>query len=312
MENKKTEKKRIFSKLTVCVAALALVSCAFVGGTFARYTTSGESASSGPSIADWYIDVADGSGSADGTFTISPSGVGYDSDNRVNTADEGGAILTFVNRGEVDADVTITQGNTMVVYQKVLQYNTDGTLKVDQNGKPLWSEVRLEAGETYTDNDGHKFTWRVGEDTSNITMNPKFEEPKRADYDSDAAYDAACDEVDDLLAAWQFSAGPYLYATGSNESNSIIKPGTISVPESGTGNEENISVTQSGNKWTFTLAPGQEISVMIGKTTWTSDFGTTSDQGVAADLLDTWIGENISKMGYSFTWTAEQSSTLPE
>ena len=57
MENKKTEKKRIFSKLTVCVAALALVSCAFVGGTFARYTTGESTANGGANIADWYIDV---------------------------------------------------------------------------------------------------------------------------------------------------------------------------------------------------------------------------------------------------------------
>ena len=39
MENNKTEKNGIVARLTVCAAALAIVSCAFVGGTFARYST---------------------------------------------------------------------------------------------------------------------------------------------------------------------------------------------------------------------------------------------------------------------------------
>lgn len=52
MTSQKTEKKRISSKIFVALAALTLVSCCFLGTTFARYTTGTTSGSAGADIAD--------------------------------------------------------------------------------------------------------------------------------------------------------------------------------------------------------------------------------------------------------------------
>ena len=280
MENKKTEKKRIFSKLTVCVAALALVSCAFVGGTFARYTNSGEVDNGGANVADWYIDVQDGSGTEDVVFTISPDDTKYGSTDRVNTANNGGVILTFVNRGEVDATIKVTKGDSLVVYGK----------KWDDT-QSKWTEYELTDGYEGTDMAGNKFQWDATNMKPLLTLG------------ADNTYTASTEWSNVSLNA---ASGNSMLTLGTVEFNTVNKD------EAGAGQ---IVVDGEGTQddpWTVTLAPGEEISVTMGVTTWKSDFGTTSDQGVAADTRDTWVGQNISRIGYSFEWTAEQASKLPE
>lgn len=122
MENKKTEKKRIFSKLTVCVAALALVSCAFVGGTFARYTSGEYVTPGGVNIADWNVEIID---EGIDIFEMAPnkaeySGKGYDAAKvRSYTVSEGGQILQIINHGQVAATVTIkVKADSMVMEDK--------------------------------------------------------------------------------------------------------------------------------------------------------------------------------------------------
>ena len=122
MENKKTEKKRIFSKLTVCVAALALVSCAFVGGTFARYTSGEYVTPGGVNIADWNVEIID---EGIDIFEMAPNheeyaGTGYDAAKvRSYTVSEGGQILKIINHGQVAATVTIkVKDDSMVMESK--------------------------------------------------------------------------------------------------------------------------------------------------------------------------------------------------
>lgn len=122
MENKKTEKKRIFSKLTVCVAALALVSCAFVGGTFARYTSGEYVTPGGVNIADWNVEIID---EGIDIFEMAPNyeeygGTGYNAASvRSYTVSAGGQILKIVNHGQVPAKVTIkVKDDSMVMESK--------------------------------------------------------------------------------------------------------------------------------------------------------------------------------------------------
>lgn len=136
MENKKTEKKRIFSKLTVCVAALALVSCAFVGGTFARYTTGKQSAAGGATIADWnvYSDPA-----ISQQFVISPNSDKFNGGEGQNTIDidqdaskirsytvsEGGTVLKITNGStNISARVVIT----LPTADPMVMMNKDGEI----------------------------------------------------------------------------------------------------------------------------------------------------------------------------------------
>ena len=70
-------------------------------------------------------------------------------------------------------------------------------------------------------------------------------------------------------------------------------------------------------KFTFTLQPGQAVEVTMEPTSWKTDFDGDievggQDTGVwEGDLRDTWIGENIARVGYGFSWTAVQASTAP-
>lgn len=285
MENKKTEKKRIFSKLTVCVAALALVSCAFVGGTFARYTTGQTEANGGANIADWYIDVMDGSDSTDVVFTISPNNVKYNSTVRKNVLTKGGTSLALVNRGEVAADVTITTTNTVVVIPKALDENGDLVEGIYNTAGELVTG-KLESDVQYVDRAGNTFTWTV----TGTSMKPVF-----------TAKGASVDQNDynDLVAAWE-SVSLYDGTSG------IIQIGALTVSEyTADGSPE--TPPESG---IYTLNTTDRLEVTIGSTTWTSDFESDTEKGKYGDIRDTWIGENIAKVGYTISWSAVQSSVF--
>lgn len=284
MENKKTEKKRIFSKLTVCVAALALVSCAFVGGTFARYTTGETTANGGANIADWYIDVEDGSGANDNVFTISPyylaweDGAGEQAAPRKNVITGSQTSLKVTNKGEVSADVVLTLSDNIVVINKVI--NESGALV---------EGVKLEAGKSYTDRAGNEYTW-----TGNATdgFYPDFKAKGEGVLDKD---------FNALKTAW---AEMKLY---KSDDSGIIAIGDLDVEAYTSEGNAVDSVTQAG-KHIFTLGTDAYVVVTVGGATWTSDTATAED-GDNGDIRDTWIGENIAKVGYTLTWSAVQSST---
>ena len=293
MENKKTEKKRIFSKLTVCVAALALVSCAFVGGTFARYTTGQTTANGGANIADWYIDVVDGSGANDKVFTISPyhiaweDGKGEEKAPRVNELEDGGMSLMIINKGEVSADVKITVGSEIVVINKT----------INEKGE-LVEGVKLEAGKSYTDRAGNTYTWTKDTDGA---LHPVF---------TAKGANVSQDDFNALQAAWNEMA---LYEAVETVTG-IITIGELDVAaytENGEMVTDNPAAGDDPANSTFTLSKGDSVKVTISSATWTSDTSSAED-GDNGDIRDTWIGENIAKVGYSITWEAEQSSTYQE
>lgn len=108
-----TQRKSIGAKLFIALIALTLISCCFLGSTFARYTSGGNgSASTG--VAEWNIAGSFEAGTADSdSITVhfdglTPSKAGYqEGTNRTNST---GKILiaTIANNGEVDAEITLT------------------------------------------------------------------------------------------------------------------------------------------------------------------------------------------------------------
>lgn len=113
-----TKRKSIVSKILLAIVALTLISCCFLGSTFARYT-SGGTGSAGTSVAKWDVGF-DTEGQTEITETkLSPSmsalgeGTLDGSGNRINTT---GKILvaTLTNSGDVDASVTITVGDETI------------------------------------------------------------------------------------------------------------------------------------------------------------------------------------------------------
>lgn len=109
-----TKRKSIVSKILLAIVALTLISCCFLGSTFARYT-SGGTGSAGTSVAKWDVGF-DTEGQTEITETkLSPSMGEYKGadDKRTNST---GKILvaTITNSGDVDASVTITVGDETI------------------------------------------------------------------------------------------------------------------------------------------------------------------------------------------------------
>ena len=234
MENKKLEKKSVLKKLTIGIAAMALISCAFVGGTFARYTTGEKEIPGGVNVADWKIEVIE---DAADIFEFTPNMKAYTDQVRTKTVSEGGKILEIKNSGKVAATVTI-------------KVDTSSYVMEDKEGNPAqFPEYSVVNGEA------------VNAEWENVTVSNIF-------------------TISALTVQYSGSTSA---ATGETQ-------GTVTT-------------------YTITLKAGESVIVSVGKVVWTSDL--TGEDGTYGDLRDTWIGENISQIGYKMTWSAVQAEELP-
>ena len=110
-----TKKRGIGKTLFIALVALTLISCCFLGSTFARYTSGGDgSATTG--VAKW--DVSFGDGSTEVEFTaLSPSHTGWSEGAKdVANASERVLVATITNKGDVGAQVTIDIAATTITY----------------------------------------------------------------------------------------------------------------------------------------------------------------------------------------------------
>lgn len=137
-----TKKRGIFSKLFFSVVMLTLISCCFLGSTFARYT-SGGSGTGTLEVAKW--DVKNTKGSLNVTFDkLSPSMEDYNTANgdyaagTPRTHSTGKVLVaTIENKGDVDALVTFTFGTETLTCGAA--YGTQGVAK---DGIPTKDEVK--------------------------------------------------------------------------------------------------------------------------------------------------------------------------
>ena len=113
----KSDKKRILTRVLIVIAALTLLSCCFLGSTFARYVTS-ESGSAQVGVAKWDIDVevpaASGGTSAVtvNTSKLSPDMADYQSGKtRSNTSDKF-LVAIVTNNSDVKATITVSAGTS--------------------------------------------------------------------------------------------------------------------------------------------------------------------------------------------------------
>lgn len=236
MENKKLEKKSVLKKLTIGIAAMALISCAFVGGTFARYTTGEKEIPGGVNVADWKIEVIE---DAADIFEFTPNMDAYatESGPRSKTVTEGGKILEIKNSGKVAATVTI-------------KVDTASYVMEDKEGNPA-----------------------------------QF--PQYSVVDGEA-----------VNAAWQ-----------NVSVDDIFTIHDLTVQYSGSTSVETEEPVGSVTTYEITLQAGESVIVSIGEVVWTSDL--SGENGAYGDLRDTWIGENISQIGYKMTWSAVQAEEIP-
>ena len=152
-----TKKKGIASKLFLLVVLLTLISCCFLGSTFARYIST-ESGNATMQVAKWDISTGD----ADMTIEfgkLSPSKDEYDSTARTHSTGKT-VVATITNNGEVDALVTLTLG------AKTISCSTSyGTSGVAADEVPTEAEVKevFTVKLYYTVGDGSEQTLTAGD-----------------------------------------------------------------------------------------------------------------------------------------------------
>lgn len=148
-----TQKKRIASKLFLLVLVMTLISCCFLGSTFARYT-SGASGTGTLSVAKWNIVFDDAAGtdtSLDVTFDkLSPSKEAYTGTKRTHSTAVV-PVATIKNTGDVDALVTLEVAATPTLTCGAAY----GTGVTTGNGAPTEEECKkVFTIALYSDEDG--------------------------------------------------------------------------------------------------------------------------------------------------------------
>lgn len=118
------QKTRIASKLFAALVVLTLISCCFLGTTFARYTT-GDSGVAKVEVAKWNVSIT-GAGVQDGGVTFNNAVLSPDNRSYEEAQEETGntervhstaivEVATIRNNSEVSADVKFTP-DTSVTY----------------------------------------------------------------------------------------------------------------------------------------------------------------------------------------------------
>ena len=220
------KKKSIFSKLFVALVALTLISCCFLGSTFARYTSDG-TGTANADVANWKITI-DGTGVDSEAILVNglkPAAGAYVDTPRKNQM-AAVNVATITNTGEVDAIVTFTLDN-MVVYG----LNADGV----------------------TASDTKVSDWGI--------------------YSESA--------VKDL-----FQVDLYYTTTAEFTDQQAIT---------------------SGRSIDAALETGSSYYIWVQVTWNTDDRNSATDDGRAADALDTWVGQNVGALGWDLTYTAVQA-----
>ena len=244
-----TKRKSIVSKVLLAIVALTLISCCFLGSTFARYT-SGNTGSATTTVSAWDISLtADGASSTDFDIEItglSPSMAEYDDADAEPTDRTNATARTLIavisNNGDVGAKITLPDADTLSA-----TITTDGT--------------SYGAGLSYGDQE---------------------EAPSEGEV------------------ARLFSVDFYYYE------------GTTSTPDSA-------NPVESGTNITLDAKDSNSI-YLYAEVTWTSQdsyyYGVTSSNHAAAewyaDALDTWAGEHVTTVAYSYTVTAVQNTEVPQ
>lgn len=137
------QKNRAVSRMFFLILMLTLISCCFLGSTFARYVTEGE-ASAKFDVASWKISHTQEEGVTVAEFgNLSPSKEGYKATTPVEDATNSTAkvlVATITNAGDVDALVSLSSA-----------FDTDAIKKVEGAAEdPTYNEAAIKGLFTIT------------------------------------------------------------------------------------------------------------------------------------------------------------------
>lgn len=231
------QKSRIASKLFAVLVVLTLISCCFLGTTFARYTSTG-SGTSTVTVAAWDVEFGQPESAPVSLGMISPDDTEYNSEKHQTDprSNKGNKVLvaTITNNSDVKATITIDIGGiTLTGYSG--EWGDEYTSETQSSeGDPTQNQVlALFSVKYYYDKD---------------------------DTDTDTA-DNATDEISDVTE---------IPLDVGSTTPTVLK--------------------------------------IYAQVTWTSADATLQ---AASDYLDTWVGQNITRLSSTLTFTAVQASEQP-
>lgn len=109
----KSDKKRILTRVLIVIAALTLLSCCFLGSTFAKYVTD-EDGTAQVNVAKWDIGV-ETAGSTNVTVNsnkLSPDMAEYNSDSTRSHTSDKFLVAIVTNNSDVKATITVSADDT--------------------------------------------------------------------------------------------------------------------------------------------------------------------------------------------------------
>lgn len=109
----KSDKKRILTRVLIVIAALTLLSCCFLGSTFAKYVTK-ETGTAQVGVAKWDIGV-ETAGSTNVTVNsnkLSPDMEEYNSGSTRSHKSDKFLVAIVTNNSDVKATITVSGGDT--------------------------------------------------------------------------------------------------------------------------------------------------------------------------------------------------------
>ena len=113
----KSDKKRILTRVLIVIAALTLLSCCFLGSTFAKYVTN-ETGTAQVNVAKWDIDVETPAASGGSTTVtvntgkLSPDMAEYNSGSTRSHTSDKFLVAIVTNNSDVKATITVSAGDT--------------------------------------------------------------------------------------------------------------------------------------------------------------------------------------------------------
>ena len=297
MENRQRSIRKLLWRITAVLAVLAVVSICFVSGTFARYV-SNRNGSTVTEVAKWDIDFTDGTKPVTNNFTVkvgklSPSMANFPTpenntvENRVKYS---GAVLVLKieNKGDVDATLTITPPaqNALTFYG----YAENGTDAAETEYSPWGSGFEI-------GKDGTVTKPSLDEAQAVITMEFALTTEEITDQNESK-----------FESEWKPLSGPNLDKLILKAPKQGSGAGGTTGDDTSTGEE-----TQTGDE---TQTTETSVYYFYVRSKWTSrdqhyyDANPTTAEEMS-DGLDTWLGENIAKLGGEFTFAAIQASEWP-
>lgn len=283
MENRQRSIRKLLWRITAVLAVLAVVSICFVSGTFARYV-SNRNGSTVTDVAKWDIEFKNGTGAVENNFTVKVGKLSPDKSEYGTLDDDDNQQSTDAPYGQ-----RVKTTDAVLALQITNSGDVDATLTITppEKNSLIFYGYGADGKVVETTDESWGSGFEIGKD-GKVTA-PTQEEARE-------------------VITMQFALTKSTTAVGIEEdewksisdfSSTDTTPVTVRLPAKAEG------------------APQGTTYYFYVRSVWTSQdskYYTQNSATAAAmsDGLDTWLGENIAKLGGEFTFSVVQDSEWPD